>query len=471
MGRRDDREPREAPAPLPEIDVLVIPEEKGVESLARQIKLTGRAYPLFEIASLILKKSERFRVELRTIKRGENVAQPIYVCSLDETIWLSEQDAAAHILDKHFATFYQSEKIAGDAPKGTYTFVGQCGISGVILGPPNYHDYQTKLRRLHSERFGNMPFDVYKSRIKIVRDEETVKKWMEEQSWKTQYITLNVPEAQTLTTREAVDEHFRQTHLANVIRKEDVVSLPGPVALNQANQQLRRLINVRVEEQRRFPLKVVTTLSEQFQKQGLQFFKAHKNVTHVSVARPRHLDTAATPVSEGIKKIVDFIESKQNTTRKQLIEYFAPGVQLKAEGQSAEAAAAQPPSPEVEQVVSDLHWLIHQGHVIEFSNGSMQLARKPVPKPPRQEPKKKANAGGAESTQVVEATSTVEGPTGTEAVESGVATSVVAEPASQSVIEQAAGAPVEPAASAPSDEAQAAEDPAAIQKSDNKPSV
>jgi hypothetical protein len=28
-----------------------------------------------------------------------------------------------------------------------------------------------------------------------------------------------------------------------------------------------------------------------------------------------------------------------------------------------------------------LHWLIHQGHVIEFANGILETAKKPLPKP------------------------------------------------------------------------------------------
>ena len=38
---------------MPVLNVTFIPEEKGVEMLARQIKMTGRAYPLFQIALLI----------------------------------------------------------------------------------------------------------------------------------------------------------------------------------------------------------------------------------------------------------------------------------------------------------------------------------------------------------------------------------------------------------------------------------
>src|SRR5207302_644668 len=45
--RGEERERRPPPRPLPEIDLTLVPDEKGVESLARQVKVTGRAYPLF----------------------------------------------------------------------------------------------------------------------------------------------------------------------------------------------------------------------------------------------------------------------------------------------------------------------------------------------------------------------------------------------------------------------------------------
>jgi hypothetical protein len=38
--------------------------------------------------------------------------------------------------------------------------------------------------------------------------------------------------------------------------------------------------------------------------------------------------------------------------------------------------------------VSDLHWLVHQGHVIEFANGILETAKKPAPRPPKPEKQK-----------------------------------------------------------------------------------
>src|SRR5882672_7506789 len=217
-GRGPERE-RPAPEPLPDVDVQFRPDEHGVDSLARQIKMTGRAYPLFGIAQIVLERPERHNVIFSAKKKADGGAtQSLFVCALDDTLWLSEDEAVAWALEKHFNTFYQAERTQTDPPKGTYTFVAQCGISGVILGPPNYHDYQNQLRKLHAERFARMPFDVFKSRVKIVKDEAVVKKWVEDQSWKTEYICLNVPEPLKLPNREEVEKHFRQTHLATIIK-------------------------------------------------------------------------------------------------------------------------------------------------------------------------------------------------------------------------------------------------------------
>ena len=428
-GRPEER--RELP-PLPPIEVNFVPEEKGVESLARQIKLTGRAYPLFEIAGLILKKPERYHVQFTSQKKDGKATVPFYICQLDDSIWLSEADAMHHILDKHFDAFYSSEKIPTDPPKGTYTFVAQDSVSGAILGPPNYHDYQNKLRKLHQERFSRVPFEMFKSRIRIVRDEAVVKKWLEEQSFRTEYPALNVPEAVKLQTREEVENHFKATHLPNVVRVEESITLDGPAAQSMQSRPFPAVIRRAWDEQSRFPIKVVNILSQQFARHGLHFFKVNKTVTHVAVARPHYLDMEATPVSESVQKIVQFIETHPKTTRRKLIQEFVPNAPMTsaatapaaqpapapAEAAGAPAEGASPttgettaaaqtpavaptvaPSPELEALVRDLHWLVHQGHVIEFANGQLETAKKPAPRPEKK--KKEPVAAGADGTAAV----------------------------------------------------------------------
>ncbi len=390
--------PREPEAPLPEVMVQLVPERKGIESLARQIKLTGRAYPLFQVAALILKRPERFEVHFATKKGPDGkILQPLFVCSLDETLWLSEEEVAQHVLRHHFDAFYQTEKVATEPPKGTYTLVAQCGMSGVILGPPNYHDYQVKLHKLHAERFSNLPFEAYKARVKIVRDEAVVKQWLEEQSWKCEYIGLNLPEAVRFATREEAEKHFRETHLPNLVKSVDSFVLLGLENQRFLSRGLRSALRETLEEQRRFPLKVATVLSQQLAGQGLQFFKVNKTVTHVCVARPHFLDIAHSSVSDGVRRIVEFIDSHTGCSRRDLLDALAPtppaaSGPAPAQPEAApapEGAADQPavasgpmPTPAQTAVITDLHWLIHQGHVIEFTDGRMETAKQPKPTPP-----------------------------------------------------------------------------------------
>jgi hypothetical protein len=399
-GPRDQGAPeprRQAPPPSPPLEIIVsiLPDDKGVESLARQIRMTGRAYPLFDIAQLILQKPERQLVRFEVKKNAEGKAvQPLFLCALDDTLWLSEEELVQHVMGKHFATFYQAERTATEPPKGTYTFVAQCGMSGTVLGPPNYHDYQNQLRKLHAERFSRLPFEAFKARVKIVKDEAVVKKWIDDHSFKTDYNCLNVPESLKLGSREEVEKHFRQVHMPNLVKSVDSHVVSGLAARQFRSAGLQRSLREAWEEQRRFPLKLATVLSQQFAGHGLQFFKVNRTVTHVSVARPHYLDMEATPVSEGVKRIVDFINANAKCTRRKLVAALAPAPApaVPAPNPPAPGAPAPEATPEQTAIASDLHWLIHEGHVIEFANGVLESAKKPLPRPPKPEKKVEPSA-------------------------------------------------------------------------------
>ncbi|MFM2082514.1 MAG: hypothetical protein RL380_1205 [Verrucomicrobiota bacterium] len=444
--RRDERPA--APLPLPELTVGFNAEENGVESIARQIRMNGRAYPLFQIARMVLQKPERHSVTFGIKKNAEGAAiQPLFTCALDETLWLNENEAVSAALKKHFATFYQAERTPCEPPKGVYTFVAQCGFSGVILGPPNNHDYQNKLRKLHTERFARMPFEAFKANVKIVKDEAIVKKWLEDQSFKTEYLCLNVAEAPRLATLEEVEKHFRETHVATIIKSVDTAKISGVAARNSRSTELQRLVRSAWEAQFAFPLQIATDLSRAFSNHGLQFFKVNRTVTHVSVAKPQFLDIEATPVSDSIKRLIEFINAHPKCSRRRILDALAPTPKVAApapvvapvEGQPAAAPVVAEPSAEQTAIITDLHWLIHQGHVLEFADGRMETAKKPMPKPVK--PAKVADATAPATTEAAPATAAEETITAAEVVASASADELADAPALE-----AAPAPEEAAA-------------------------
>src|SRR5207247_8456900 len=87
------------------------------------------------------------------------------------------------------------------------------------------------------------------------------------------------------------------------------------------------------------------------------------------------------------------IKTNPKSARRKLMEALAPSppipVRQAVAGESQPTPATEPAEPTSDQtaVVADLHWLIHQGHVIEFANGTLETAKKPLPKPPKPQAK------------------------------------------------------------------------------------
>jgi hypothetical protein len=378
-GRRDDRRDDRREAPRPERqapplngwDLQFVPEPRGVEGLARQIKASAITYPLFDLAHLVLEKPERYRVRL-----DRTTGPALFQLVADGSIWLSEREAITHAVTRQLEKFYRRERVTGDPPKGSYLCVALCGMSDTLLGPPNYHDYQDKLRKLHAARFSHLPFEAYKSRVRMVRDEEVIQKWKDEQSTKDEYYPLESPEGTDpvkLLTPAELEQHFRENHAATgIVSLGDRVVLPGPALMQASSQPVKLLARQALDDLRRFPLPLAHTLGHGLASKGLQIFKAHKNITYVSVARPHYLDRVTTPVSEGLSAILEYLEAHPSVSRADCRKALAA---LRTVPAGEEAAPDN-------AVVRDLSWLLHEGYIVDYARRGLEAVGRSEGRPP-----------------------------------------------------------------------------------------
>lgn len=189
---RNVRAPVSRPQPPEKLggwDVIFHPDPRGMEGIAKQIKTSGKAYALFDIARLVLAQPERYLVE---IKKSEATARTLWQVRVDGSLWNSRREAEAHALSKHLDKFYTSRRVETEPPKGNYTCIARCGMSGALLGPPNHHEYQTKVRDLHAKRFANMSLEAFKNRIQMVHEEAVIQQWKDEQSHRLEYHLLSL---------------------------------------------------------------------------------------------------------------------------------------------------------------------------------------------------------------------------------------------------------------------------------------
>ena len=170
--------------PPPEgVTAQVMPVEEGLDALAKEIMAGGRTYAVFDLAKMVMGARERFNVGFRS--KGE---RRFFKCRKDGSVWLTKTEAVSHFWASEWRKdFYEEVATKTDPPKGNFQQVAKCGMSGEILGPPNYHAYQTEIARIHRERFAHMSLNAYRSKIRMERDEEAVNAWLEKMSQRIDY--------------------------------------------------------------------------------------------------------------------------------------------------------------------------------------------------------------------------------------------------------------------------------------------
>jgi len=216
---------------------------EAVNALAKHIRSTNRAYAMAEVAHMVLAAGDRYRVIFRVKSEGgganEKTAkdrQPstfrLVRCKTDGSVWLSRDEAVAHFLNtpELLGKFYEIEEVTTEAPKGNFSVIAMCGLSGTILGPPNHHEYQQKIVNLHRSRFANMPLEKFKSRIEMRRDEEIIEQWKEQMSTSRHYrVQTEKSEVSSKSQKENIDQTLvvEETNSATAEENLPVEEIPS----------------------------------------------------------------------------------------------------------------------------------------------------------------------------------------------------------------------------------------------------
>jgi hypothetical protein len=366
--------PERRPTPIlpAAVEVAFVPEEKGFAAMVETMKQSHRAYSLFDVAMLVLNKPERHLVKLSHKPAADGSRPSLFQIAGDEDVFLSQSEALRQAVRRQADKLIREEKKPCDPPKGNFAFVNKCGITGVLLGPPNHHEYQATIVRHHQRRLKHMPFEEFKSRIQTVRDEAVVKQWVESRSFAFEYTCLNCPDAKPVTSREEVEKHILEAHGAQLVTGAPELQLTGNGSRRLSAPTLNEAVRLAWTNERRFPLKTAQTISELLRKENFHFFKhgTGKGITFTTFIRLKRFETL-DGLAEQMQKIVTFLRAHPDSKRKQLSENLL---------------GSSPTEADVAKLAADLHWLIQEGYVVEFGDGKLWALENRLPKPPATEP-------------------------------------------------------------------------------------
>jgi hypothetical protein len=366
----DERREREVVQPIA-ANVRFLPHAPAFNSVIAQIKSGSVAYSVFALARLFLEKPERYDVLLTTpedrplFQLGENGA-----VASDRTIL--EASAFTSVLDD----FYTVEVTQSEPLKGNFTNVARCRLSGTLLGPTNHHNYQPQLRTLYEARFSRrMSFIDYQKQVEIVSDPAVVEEWKEQARNVTTYTAKTGEPPPTFTNLAEVERHFRKSHLPGLLRSAHELKIDGVLSRRLPDRALGRAIEEAWSNETRSPSKMMQELSTGLRQAGLNIFRHRRGMLFVSPIRARVFSHERAGVSASINAILEKVTSKPGINCKQFAEQLVPAGAEPADLERAKLTLA-----------SDLHWLVSEGYVIEFNDGSLDLPRtKPLVAPTAEE--------------------------------------------------------------------------------------
>ena len=361
VGHRPQRQ-QNRPPPKPEVPLQVgvgfLPRTPVLDNVIGQIKAEALAYSLFFLARSFLEKPPRYEVLLKATPET-----PLY--RLGETGGVSTDRAflESNAFRLAHEKFYRVEISQSEPVKGNFTSVARCRLSGTVLGPPNHHDYQRKLRNLYEQRFSRrMNFAEYQRQIENVTDPAAVEQWKEQARTVTTYVTLNEEPPVTFPNSADAERHFRQNYLPSLVQSSAEVTVDGVNSRILADRRLRRHIEEAWSAENRSPSHIMQELAKRFRDVGLQIFRHRRGMLFVSSIRVRPFAHEEQAVSEQVKAILNAVSETPRIRRKELAE--------KILGELAEDVEARKLS-----LASDLRWLISEGYLIEFNDGAFDLPR------------------------------------------------------------------------------------------------
>ncbi len=550
----------EGPYVSPHFEATFYPEDVSFAALAKTIRSSARTFELFDIAKTVIGKNDRFVVVLehKNAKPKEDGTKPhFYVCLLDGMPFESEEAAMNHVVQNHLSRFFSITEEEGEPPKGSFQVINKCGVTGELLGPPNYHLYTQIVQQHHASRLPRMSFDNFSYRIESVRDPEVVEQWLQSMKTITRYTWLgdaNVPlkpetaateepkkteesasaaepaaapaedsaaapvesdnaaneSAETVSTEapeasatnevasdepsteasvevesvgeagdsssEVVEEAppvaapaepifgsvtAAKVHLITHAREKSVRTYEhgrfhGRILDEMPDGEIKRAVAGALDRQKRFPLDTANALRGRLRRAGFTIFKkGSKGISYVSAVK-RKFRVAGQTFADSINDLITFVEKNPMVKVSELTEKFlqiTPPEDPKLAESTPTATTpgtvspfGEADQPRIKRMQLDLRWLVTEGYVTEFIDGTL-FAAAPMPPPKPKEPAKIADAPKAEAK--------VEEPVaGTPPAESAATADATAEP-EPSPVEPPPAAPEESPSAEPATEPQA----------------
>ncbi len=366
--RRANFVPR--PKPL-SVDIKILPDPKALGTIIRKLQQDSHAYKLRDLAYFFLDNLSSVLLKVSPKKDENGASEPLkfHQCKICGFASTNEADVLDHAVQCHLGEYYESKEVECEPPKGNFNCVAKCGLSGVLLGPPNIHEFNATVRETLRSRYPGMSEDEYRSNIVMVRDSDAIEQWRQSATKKTIFVAKNAGENVRELNREQAESEFKRLILPQLLDMPKNLMISADIALKSPVKPLQWAVRDAIEMERRSPYNMCFALRGAFHHRKMHFFRANdaRGPEFVTGIELKEFDS--THAIAELAKIADFVAANPCMTK-------------------AEIA----PDAESEK---QLQWLVSTGHIVAFTNGVYSAVEKfPKYGPPWRKKKVKVQGEG-----------------------------------------------------------------------------
>lgn len=449
--RRDGDRREQAPRPpLPEpaegLRVELRPVDSGLAALHQEVQKHRRTISLLDLAKVVMGSYDRYDLVFMKQENGPD----LYQCKHgDGACFISRQEAVKHLWQSSWMSkYYETVEQEVEAPKGDFKAIAKCSLNNELVGPVNWHGYQSALMNLHRTKFANMPFEAFRSKIVTDKSEEAVQAWQDAVSKRTAWKPVREGASEVLLeSPAAVEQDFESNHFEDCYDVTDKVFVNGAVKKNHLSPGLWAHLIQLSGTTRRHPSMLIPNLCHGLARHHMPIFKWKGN-HYTGPARPKAMEEG-TVLSDSLMSIATWAAKNPGKGVDAMLKELAP---VPDPEQATEEEVAQAKEKQ-QNLVRDLLWLSEQGYILVFSNNTVSRPKavpaqapspKKVPKDRQKKEEKAQETPAAEAAvpqEQKEAAPSSESPAVQE--EQAEETDTVTEPAEAAAVPAEEEAPVE----------------------------
>ena len=327
--------------------ITVNPDKTILDTLKRGIRKSGISYSLEEINSAIIDKKNRLQITIEHLKE-----ETFFITTFDNSVFYTKSNAINHIVEKGLKHVVDITETIGENPSGNFKNILKCPESGILLPPKSFHDFEAIIKTHLIEKKIKLNYNNYLDKLITVEDEITINEWKNTPLKKLIFTTRELGSTKrSFNSIEAVQGYISSTETNQFIKTNKVIKIKGD-SIDNFEKDLAGFISDFLKNSYQWKKDLFFNTLINFKKSGFYIFKyGPKNYLFAAGQKPKTIEI--TKISENCVKIVKYI---QKTEPIKIISILSQSGEMKLEKN---------------QILVELKWLVKEGYVKEFSDGTI----------------------------------------------------------------------------------------------------